>query len=257
MIDALSTAPTAAWVVLVLIVGAAAASPLQVLPVGVLVALFVLAWDAPQDWVALAAGASIAVGRLVMGMRARYTARHGSSATLRGAVAGARGANWRRHRKTLAWTTFMAGAAPVLPARVVFPTLAMLGMPMGWAALGTFLSRTLLVTLTSTIALVLARAVTDDDEAALRTLATVAIVWIAIRFIRQVDWQRSGTERGLRLASDENETTRFQAWVQAHSPESPEQGPPVADQDVIEGVASEPDPESGPASSEGPESRDS
>lgn len=178
--------PLAALATLAILAALVDASARVRIPVGLLVAIAVLAsgMSLPVALVAAATGATAARGWLAA--RSRRT-RRAAAGTDAGAVARralqARIATSRAYART----TFLLGAMPAVPPTFSFPLLGAMRGPLWPALAGSFVGRLPVLAATALPAIAIARLVSDGDAEAARVLAALVALLLLVRLAMLVD----------------------------------------------------------------------
>jgi membrane protein YqaA with SNARE-associated domain len=186
--------PTTA-IALLLLVAFAEASPYVRLPIGLLLAIALLATDAVLLPIALIGAAGVMLARLSLALGARRGRDRLAAASP--AVQARRAAMQRQLSGSPAYArmTFLLAAMPGMPAGFIFPLLGAMRAPLWPALLGTLAGRTPLLALTAAIFTWLGRAISDGDEQAALTLGVMAMLLLVFRSVSLIDFQHR-TETG-------------------------------------------------------------
>jgi membrane protein YqaA with SNARE-associated domain len=175
-------------VALVVLVALVEASPIVRLPIGLLLAIALLAADAQLLPIALlgALGVTIArVGIALAARRGRDRARRVSPAAL-----AQREALRRRLAGSPAYarTSFFIAALPGVPASFFFPLLGAMRAPLWPAVAGTIVGRTPVLALTAALFTWLGRLGGASNSDAALALGVFAGLLLVLRTVQQVDW---------------------------------------------------------------------
>lgn len=176
-----------ATVALLALVALVEASPLVRLPIGLLLAIALLAADAQLLPVALIGAAGVALARLWLAITAR---RGRDRSRPSSAAARARREAMRRQlagSPAYARMTFVLAAMPPVPASFLFPLLGAMRAPLWPALAGTLVGRTPLLALTTAIFAWLGRLGGGGDDEAALALGILAAVLLAVRTVGLVD----------------------------------------------------------------------
>ncbi len=225
-------------VALVLLVALVEASPAVRIPVGLLLAIGLLAADAELLPIALLGAVGVMAARLALALGAR------AGRDRLGAPTPAAQAQREALRAKLAGSpaytrmTFLLAALPGVPAGFIFPMLGAMRAPLWPALAGTVVGRTPILALTCAIFTWLGRTVSDSDDQAVVTLGMLAVLILVYRTLGRVDW-RHRAETGEWRMRDADEhmirmTTAFGAGPGAGSG-AHANAPSAGDDDVLEG----------------------
>lgn len=182
----------------------ATASPIARIPVGMLLAMFAITFRVPLLLAAALGATGATAGRWLLASRGRA-----ASATSGGAGelhAGIRG--WLAQNHKYRATTFVAGATPFLPARIVFPLLGSMRAPIGPALAGSLVGQFLLLSVTTWVAATLARALTDGEQHAAWLLGGAAAAVLVVRVASGLDRDHWRSERRLRMRAPTDPVAR-------------------------------------------------
>lgn len=190
---------------LVLLVALVEASPVVRIPVGLLLAIGLLASDSELLPIALLGAVGVMAARLALALTAR------SGRDRLGAPSPAAQAQREALRAKLAGSpaytrmTFVLAALPGVPAGFIFPMLGAMRAPLWPALAGTVVGRTPVLALTCAIFTWLGRAVSDSDDQAVVTLGMLALLIFLYRTIGRIDWRhRSETGQWRMRDADEH-----------------------------------------------------
>ncbi len=241
---------------LVLLVALVEASPAIRIPIGLLLAIGLLASGADLLPIALIGAVGVMVARLSLALAAR----HGRDRL--GAPTPAARAQREALRNQLAGSpayarmTFLLAALPGVPAGFIFPMLGAMRAPLWPALAGTVVGRTPVLAITCAFFTWLGRLVSDNDDQAVVTLGMLALIILALRTISRIDWQHRAETGTWRLRdADEHMDRMTTAFGNASAPSPfdearrPDQTDSPSDDDVLEGellgeeVDPDPDPE--------------
>lgn len=174
---------------LVLLVALVEASPVVRIPVGLLLAIGLLASDSELLPIALLGAVGVMAARLALALGARAGRDRLGAATpaakaqreaLRAKLAGS---------PAYARMTFMLAALPGVPAGFIFPMLGAMRAPLWPALAGTIVGRTPLLAITCAFFAWLGRLVSDNDDQAVVTLGIIAVLIFVYRTIGRIDWR--------------------------------------------------------------------
>ncbi|MCW2921182.1 MAG: hypothetical protein JWL76_1056 [Thermoleophilia bacterium] len=173
---------------LVLLVALVEASPAVRLPVGLLLAIGLLASDSELLPIALLGAVGVMIARLSLALMAR--AGRDRLRAPSPAARAQRDALRDRLAGSPAYTrmTFMLAALPGVPAGVIFPMLGAMRAPLWPALAGTVIGRTPVLALTCALFAWLGRAASDNDDQAVVTLGMLAVLLFLFRTIGRIDW---------------------------------------------------------------------
>jgi membrane protein YqaA with SNARE-associated domain len=230
--------PTTA-VALLLLIAFAESSPYVRLPLGLLLAIALLATGSELLPVALIGAAGVMLARLSLAL----TARRGRDRLAAASPAmRARREAMQRHLSgspAYARMTFLLAAMPFMPARFIFPMLGAMRAPLWPALLGTIIGRTPVLALTAAVFTWLGRLVSDNDEEAALVLGALAMFMLLFRTVSLIDFEhRAETGRWRLCDPDEqvvNMTTMFGPDAGSDVPGSWPPRPEAHDDDVVEG----------------------
>lgn len=202
-------------VVLVVLVTLVEATPAVRIPIGLLLAIALLAGDADLLPIAALGALGVMIARLSLALGARSrreqrdhtrSASHHQQDALRAQLSNSPSYNR---------ITFLLAALPGVPAGFVFPLLGTMRTPLWPALAGTLIGRTALLTLTAALFAWLGRAVSDNDEQAAVTLGMLAIILLVFRTINQIDWQHRAQTGEWRMRDSANPFVRMTAGMGA------------------------------------------
>lgn len=218
--------------VLMMLVGIASVYPVARIPIGVLLAMYELAYDVDLITVVLIGAVSVTGARTALAIAARR--RSDSSATPQQLAQAENMRSWLARSSTFGRTTFFAAAVPLIPGRALFALLGTARMPLRYAIAGCSLGQIPILALTTSIALWLATSIAASDQRALELLGVYAAILVVVRFMLGVDRSTWQSERRIRFDSN-GDDARMQQWMRI---------PPAdLDPDVIEGEIIREDPE--------------
>lgn len=239
-----------ALVLLVLLVETSSAVRL---PVGLLLAIGLLASSSELLPVATLGAVAVTAARLglaIAARRGRERARPASPGLQ------AQREALRQHlarSPAYARTTFAIAALPGVPAGFVFPLLGAMRAPLWPAIAGTMFGRLPVLALTAAAFAWIGRLVSENDTQAAVTLGMFAIILLVVRTIGRIDWEHRASTGTWRM-SDPDEplvrmTTRFGGHPAGSAPAGSDH--PDHEGDVLEGelVGEEADDEDEPPSS--------
>ncbi|NLG26446.1 MAG: VTT domain-containing protein, partial [Chloroflexi bacterium] len=176
-------------IALVALVALLELSPLVRLPLGLVLAIGLLASDAELLPIALIGAMGVMLARLGMALAARGGHdRIGASSP----AARQRREALRAHlasSPTYARMTFLMAALPGMPGTFLFPLLGAMRAPLWPALAGTIVGRLPVLAFTTAIFTWLARIGDGSDQDAALTLGVLAVLLLIIRSIGLVDWQ--------------------------------------------------------------------
>lgn len=216
--------------VLFLLVVIVEASPIVRIPIGLLLAIALLASGSDLLEVVLVGAAGITVARLGLALNARRgrdRQREPSPSVV------AQREALRRHLATspaYARSTFLLAALPGMPAGFVFPLLGAMRAPLWPALLGTLLGRIPLLAAMTALFAWLGRVGDGTDEDAALTLGVLAVILLVWRTIRSIDWEHRAATGRLRFRESATNTPIATMFA---GPLQPSAGPPP--DDMIEG----------------------
>jgi membrane protein YqaA with SNARE-associated domain len=183
---------------LVVLVALVEASPIVRLPIGLLLAISLLAADAQLLPIALLGALGVTVARLGIALaarRGRDRSRRASPAAL------AQREALRRHlsgSRAYARTSFFIAALPGVPASFFFPLLGAMRAPLWPAIAGTIVGRTPVLALTAALFTWLGRLGEGTDSDAAVALGVFTVVLLVFRTVQQVDWAHRAATGGWR-----------------------------------------------------------
>lgn len=183
-------------VAVLLLVALVESSPLVRLPVGLLLAVALLASGADLLPIALVGAAGVTLARLGLALAARRGRDRAGAASP--AARAQRDALRARLSASGAYTriTFSLAALPGIPATFLFPLLGAMRAPLWPALAGTLVGRTPLLALTTALFVAVGRFGDGSDSDAALSLGILALVLLVFRTIGLVDWEhRSQTGR--------------------------------------------------------------
>lgn len=185
------------------------ASPLVRLPVGLLLAIALLASGAELLLVALVGAAGVTLGRLWLALSARR-GRDRLAAASPG-VRARREAMQRHLASSPAYArmAFVLAALPGVPATFVFPLLGAMRAPLWPALAGTIVGRTPVLAITAAIFAWLGTLGNQPDGDGALTLGIFAVLLLAFRTISLVDWQHRAETGRVRLRDPDEHATRL------------------------------------------------
>ncbi|MCW2961082.1 MAG: hypothetical protein JWM25_998 [Thermoleophilia bacterium] len=221
-------------------------SPAVRLPIGLLLAVGVLASEVELLPVVLVGALGVAIARLGLAMQARRgrdraekssPGAQAQRAAIRQQLAGA---------PAYARITFLLAALPGVPSGFLFPLLGTMRTPLGPALSGTIVGRIPILAITTAVFTWLGGLLATEDRDAAVALGIFAVLLLVVRTIGQVDWQhraqtgewrmRDADEGALRMTSM---FTAGQGGPAAGSPfgASPFRAKPIddSDEDIVEG----------------------
>ena len=212
------------------------------LPLGLLLAIAMLASGSELLPIALVGAAGVTVARLWLALSARRRGpdRRGPGAASMRAQREALGAQLS-HSKTFRRTTFVLGALPGVPAAVVFPLLGTMRAPLTPILLGTLVGRTPVLALTTAFFAWVGRWGDGGDGEATVLLGTFALVLLAFRSFGLVDWQHRSETGQWRLKDPDAGAVRLMTSFgsgtgpHAHRDLHDVHGHSAGDGDVLEG----------------------
>ena len=234
-------------VALVLLVALVEATSAIRIPIGLLLAIGLLASDGELLPIALLGAIGVMIARLTLALAAR------AGRDRLGAPSPAARAQREALRDKLAGSpaytrmTFMLAALPGVPAGFIFPMLGAMRAPLWPALAGTVVGRTPVLAITCALFTWLGRAVSEEDDQAVVTLGMLAVLLLVFRTIGRVDWgHRAETGKWRMRDADEHMvrmTTAFGAGPGAAGPASfgstrtraHEDPSTTGDDDVLEG----------------------
>jgi membrane protein YqaA with SNARE-associated domain len=234
--------PTVAAALLLLVV-LVEATPWIRLPLGLLLAIALLAADAELLPIALIGAVGVMIARLSLARAARSGRdRLGSPSP----AAQAQRDTLRAHlaqSPAYARTTFVLAALPGVPAGFVFPLLGAMRAPLWPALAGTIIGRVPVLALTAAVFAWLGRLVSDGDDEAALLLGVLAVVLFAFRTLGRVDWQHRAATGQWRLRDESDPfvrlTTNLAGTDRANAgdawPGRQARRSPSPDEDVVEG----------------------
>jgi hypothetical protein len=198
MIWAVEPLPAAA--IALVLAALVASSPLVAMPIGLLLATYMLATGAPI-WLAAVAGAGGAtVARALMALQARTGRTRDASPDAKAQQD--QFSRWLRDSPSYRQATFIAAALPVFPARFLFPILGSIRAPLDFALAGAFVGQIPLQALSTACFAGVARWATGSDTAASWLLGAIAIGLIVRKLAASIDWQHWRDHRSLRFRDD-------------------------------------------------------
>ncbi len=172
-------------------------------PIGLLLAIALIAMDADVLQVAMLGAVGVMFARLALALVARSVRdRLGAGSP----QASARRDALRAHlsqSSTYARTTFTLAALPGIPAAFVFPLLGAMRAPLAPALAGTIVGRVPVLALTTALFTWVGRASTENDSDAALLLGVMAILLLVLRTINRVDWQHRTQGGGWRMREDD------------------------------------------------------
>jgi len=212
------------------------------LPLGLLLAIALLASDADLLPIALIGAGAVTVARLTLAIRARRgrdngaNPRHGAHRdALRAQLAAS---------PAYARTTFILGALPGVPANVIFPLLGSMRAPLTPVVVGTLVGRTPMLALTTAFFVWVGRFGDGGDDAATILLGIFATGLLIIRTVGLIDWQHRAEHGGWRFRDPDSSAVRMMSSItgasarggrNAHVDQRSPWSTPSDDDDVVEG----------------------
>ncbi len=194
---------------LILLVTLVEASPAIRIPVGLLLAIGLLASDSELLPIALLGAIGVMVARLGLALAARAGRdRLGAPSP---AARAQRDALRDRLAGSPAYTrmTFMLAALPGVPAGFIFPMLGAMRAPLWPALAGTIVGRTPVLAITCAIFTWLGRAVSENDDQAVVTLGMLAVLLLVFRTIGRIDWRHRAETGKWRLRDADEQMVRM------------------------------------------------
>ena len=198
-------------IALLALVAIAEASPYVRLPLGLLLAIALLATDSELLPIALIGAAGVMVARLSLALGARRGRdRLGAGSP---ELQARRAAMQRQLSSSPAYArmTFLLAAMPAMPAGFIFPMLGAMRAPLLPAMLGTLVGRTPVLALTAAVFAWLGRVVSDGDDQAALTLGILAMFLLVFRSISLVDFQHRAETGKWRLRDPDEHAARMAA----------------------------------------------
>jgi hypothetical protein len=192
-----------AIIAILLLVSIVEASPAIRLPIGLLLAIAMLALDADLLPIALLGALGVLFARLALALLVRAGRDRLESGSPQ--VQAQRAALRAQLSASPAYVrlTFLLAALPGMPAGIVFPMLGAMRMPLWPALAGTLAGRIPVLALTTAMFAWLGRLVTEEDAEAAVLLATMAIFLLVLRTIGRIDWAWRSETGGWRLREDD------------------------------------------------------
>jgi membrane protein YqaA with SNARE-associated domain len=234
--------PTVAAALLLLVVLVESTQWIR-LPLGLLLAIALLAAEAELLPIALIGAIGVMVARLSLALAARNGRdRMGTPSPAAQAQRDTLRAHLARS-PAYARTTFVLAALPGVPAGFVFPLLGAMRAPLWPALAGTVVGRVPVLALTAAVFTWLGRLVSDGDDEAALLLGVLAVVLFAFRSLGRVDWRHRAATGHWRLRDEHDPFVRLTTTLagtdranagdpwpgrQARRPASP-------DEDIVEG----------------------
>lgn len=195
-----------ALLVLVLLVEA---TPAVRLPVGLLLAIAMLAGSSELLPIAALGAAAVGAARLWLAL----SARRGRDRTRPASpTVQAQREALRAHlarSPAYARTTFALAALPGVPPGFVFPLLGAMRAPLWPAIAGTILGRLPVLAITAAVFAWLGRLASDNDTQAAVTLGMFAIILLAVRTLSRVDWQHRAATGEWRMSDPDEPMVRM------------------------------------------------
>lgn len=209
------------------------------LPIGLLLAIALLASGAELLPVAMLGAAGVMIARLWLALDARRGRdRLGSSSPH---IAARREAMRRQLSESPAYArmTFLLAALPAIPAGFIFPLLGAMRAPLWPALLGTLVGRTPLLALTSAVFAWLGRLGASTDQEGALTLGILAALLLAFRSLALVDWRHRAETGSFRLRDPDEHAARLTAMFGPRPHGASAAGDPTARQEGHETVEGE------------------
>jgi membrane protein YqaA with SNARE-associated domain len=171
---------------LLLVVALVESSRFVRVPIGLLLAIALLASGTELVWIALIGASGVAIGRIGLALQARF----GLERALSDNARAQRAALGEQLKASKAYTriTFVMAALPGIPATFVFPLLGSMRGPLWPALLGTIAGRTPLLVLTTWIFQLIGEGFTSSTDEAVQLLGIVAVMLLIVRLLNQIDW---------------------------------------------------------------------
>lgn len=98
-----------------------------------------------------------------------------------------------------AWLSFVMAALPGPTAKLLYPLLGAMRAPLMPAIAGTVIGRTIILTLTTGLFTILARALSNDERGAAEFLITALIILCLFRLVNWIDWEHRAATGAWRL----------------------------------------------------------
>lgn len=194
-------------VVVCLLVLLVSSNPLVRMPIGAVVALAVLTGGLDTRMAVAAAAIAVTVSRAAIGRAART--REASEMTPETTEALR---SWLAANPAYGRTTFMAGAIPFIPGRVLFGLLGAMRFPLRWAIIGCMIGQLALIAISTTFMLAITDLLTADDTAAAQLLGTYAVLLVIVRLVLGFDRETWRQQRRVRFRT-EAEDRRIQVFM--------------------------------------------
>lgn len=181
------------------------ATPYIRVPIGLLLAIGMIADDAQLLPVVVIGSLGIAVARVGLALQARG----GKERAVPPHVAAQRAALRARlaDSSTFSRITFSLAALPGVPANFLFPILGAMRAPLGPAFLGTLLGRLPWLVITTTLFGLLGTLGSDSDRDATITLGVLAVLLLITGTIGAIDWQHRSQTGEWRMRDQSNRLT--------------------------------------------------
>ena len=224
-------------VALVLLVALVEASPAVRIPLGLLLAIGLLASDADLLPIALLGAIGVMLARLTLALSAR--AIRGRARPASPAAEARREAMRAQLAGSPAYTrmTFLLAALPGVPASFIFPLLGTMRTPLWPALAGTIVGRTPVLALTAALFTWLGRLVSENDDQAAVTLGMFAVLLFIFRTLGRIDWAHRSATGEWRLRDVDDRMMRMTTSFSSAPGASPFD-PPLdryGDDEVLEG----------------------
>ncbi len=205
-------------VALLLLVALVEASAAIRIPIGLLLAIGLLAGDAELLPVALIGAVGVMAARLALALVARAGRDRLRPAT---PALTAQREQLRRHlADSPAYTriTFLLAALPGVPANFIFPLLGAMRAPLWPALAGTVVGRIPVLAVTCALFTWLGRAVSENDDQAAVTLGMLAVLLLVFRTIGRIDWKHRAETGQWRLRDADEQFVRMTTSFGSGSP---------------------------------------
>lgn len=225
-------------IALLVLVALVEASPLVRLPIGLLLAIAMLASGAELLPIALIGAAGVMLGRLALALAARSGGER--RPTTDPAVKARREAMQRHLASSPTYTrmAFVLAALPGVPAGFIFPLLGAMRAPLWPALVGTLVGRTPVLAITTVVFAWLGRLGDGSDADGALTLGVFAVLLLAFRTVGLIDWAHRAETGRFRLRDPDERAARLTTMFgpgMTGPPNDQAGSAGVDDSDVVEG----------------------
>ena len=189
-------------VALVLLVALVESTPAVRIPLGLLLAIALLAADAELLPIALLGAIGVMLARLSLALAARTGRDRRAAGSSRSQAQRESLRAFLARSPAYARTTFVLAALPGVPAAFVFPLLGAMRAPLWPALAGTIVGRIPVLAITAALFAWIGRLATESDHEAAVLLGVLAIFLFVLRTISRIDWQHRAETGRWRLREE-------------------------------------------------------